>query len=493
MQGYTCTFGNEIYPQILRKEHLMNTSKEELERERRCLAKRFPGALKGVKLRTDFDILIDKEERRIFVLDKRGVDMSPNTGLPRKLARLQIIEIDIPELVAPSQNFTYLAAGFGHIKCTAPDVIAEPTHAFNGDRNPTMLIAVPQREMGAVPQRYIGPDTISPWYKGAHTIAQRFPPEICYFDPRVRHIRDDDYVNGTDGEWEVPSVNESAYKQAHAAALACNPDVSWNFFLDLDGSVSFERCQEKRAKWRGNPWGVRKADDMFRMLDMNGPCIKPDVHYPADETFRKHTQLVDGDCRNCTTIPPSPLAVRWLPRAMHRQYQIFLNVSVAAAGGDAIAKAALTQINASILMERMSVYQTTLFNGGRLRLRYAFRDANVTCKNCGSSWSRTPFDLSRELNESLVETTYEWARRRQLFVTAQEGLTDEIQVLAETLGCDVNCLDPDNDNCTALHVAAYENHVGTVEALLKMNATVDSPDARNWTALHWCVTRPLPL
>jgi hypothetical protein len=488
--GYTYTW-DETYPQLLRQRRL-NTSREVLERERRCLAQKLPGALSGVKPRTDFDILIDKEERRIFVLDERGVDMSPNTGLPRRLPHLRIIEMNVPGNVRPGQNFTYLIAGYGHIRCTCPEVVpgsvAETTLGFGVDRSPTMLIAVPEREMGAVPHYYRGPETLSPWYKGAHTIAQKFPPEICYFDPRVRHIRDGDFVNGTDGEWEVPSVNATAYRQAYSAALACNPNIAWDFFLELNGSVSFEKSRDKNAKWRGNAWGTRKAEDMFRLLDINGPCMKPDVHFPADETFRKYTQLVDGDCRNCSTVPPSPLAMTWLPKIMHKQYKFFLNISAAAAEGDAVANATLAYINTTKLMEKMSIYQQARFNGGRLRLRYAFRDTNVTCKQCGSSWSRTPFELSPELNETLVQTTFEWARRRQLFVAAQEGMADQITLLGETLGCNVDDIDEENDNCTALHVAAEGDHVEAVQALLKMNATIDVPDARNWTALHWYVS-----
>jgi hypothetical protein len=104
-----------------------------------------------------------------------------------------------------------------------------------------------------------------------------------------------------------------------------------------------------------------------RHVEYRGMVIKPGVHYalPAGSLLYNYSTLVDGDCPRCSTSPPSPLALRWLPRAMHGQYQAFLNVTAAAASGDAICAAALPGFDTSVLMSRMSVYQKARYNGGR--------------------------------------------------------------------------------------------------------------------------------
>jgi len=51
------------------------------------------------------------------------------------------------------------------------------------------------------------------------------------------------------------------------------------------------------------------------------------------------------------------------------------------------------EFNITMLMERIpgSIEQETKFNEGRLRIRYPFHAAIVTCNYCNNSWTRTPW------------------------------------------------------------------------------------------------------
>ena len=51
------------------------------------------------------------------------------------------------------------------------------------------------------------------------------------------------------------------------------------------------------------------------------------------------------------------------------------------------------EFNVTMLMERIpgSLRQENKFNEGRLRIRYPFHAAIVTCNYCNKSWTRTPW------------------------------------------------------------------------------------------------------
>lgn len=93
----------------------------------------------------DLNVVIDRMTRRIKILDRRGIEVSWNSGFPRKLPKLEIMEVilglrspfitnfrdsvDVPQVpvpleVEPGESYTYSVPGRGNVrvKVRAPSV-----------------------------------------------------------------------------------------------------------------------------------------------------------------------------------------------------------------------------------------------------------------------------------------------------------------------------------------------------------------------------------
>ena len=203
----------------------------------------------------------------------------------------------------------------------------------------------------------------------------------------------------------------------------------------------------------------------------------------------QYGRWVAGDCIKCSTLPPSPLALLWLPRCLRKSYRTYLNMSAAAQGGSVEAQRLLaddSHFNVSMLVERIggSVQQQKRFNGGRLRLRYPLHAAQVSCDSCESSWTRRPWLLDRALNETLEPSTLEWFSQRKLWAHCQEGDVDEIVLALDTLPTSLEERDEDFYGGTALHHAAWHGRADAVQCILDRGCPVSVRDDYNWTALH---------
>ncbi len=201
----------------------------------------------------------------------------------------------------------------------------------------------------------------------------------------------------------------------------------------------------------------------------------------------RYGRWVSGDCISCSTLPPSPLALLWLPRRMRSEYRQYLNVSQAAARGDHEARRLLLEeYNVSMLVERISwsVKQERDFNGGRLRLRYPLHAREVNCRSCNQSWTRVPWTLNARLNESMLPTTMEWFSNRKLWAHCQLGDVDEVELTLDTLPTSVLARDEDFFGGVALHHAAWCGHAAALKCLLDRGTPVSVRDHHNWTALH---------
>jgi hypothetical protein len=104
----------------------------------------------GVQPLTDATVEIDHAARTIHVLDCSGVPVCFNTGRPRQRHALPIVEVEIPDHVAPNETFTLAVAGYGNVVVRAPARLPEPEDGFAAPRRPTMAIHVPPRQMAAL-------------------------------------------------------------------------------------------------------------------------------------------------------------------------------------------------------------------------------------------------------------------------------------------------------------------------------------------------------
>jgi len=203
----------------------------------------------------------------------------------------------------------------------------------------------------------------------------------------------------------------------------------------------------------------------------------------------KYGRWVAGDCRTCSTLPPSPLALLWLPKCLRKDYRAYLNLSAAAQAGNVEAQRLLAndeEFNVTMLVERIdgSVRQRKCFNGGRLRMRYPLHASEVRCAFCKTSWTRTPWLLDAALNETLEPSTFEWYSNRKLWAHCQEGDVEEILLTLDTLPASMEARDDDFYGGLALHHAAWHGHAPAVKCLLERGCPVSVRDDYNWTALH---------
>ena len=213
-----------------------------------------------------------------------------------------------------------------------------------------------------------------------------------------------------------------------------------------------------------------------------------EVHEAVGLKLRaRYGRWVSGDCISCSTLPPSPLALQWLPRQLRSEYRQYLNVSRAANDGDHEARRLLRDgYNVSVLVERISgsLKQERDLNGGRLRLRYPLHARQVVCSFCNASWARTPWVLNARLNESMIPSTIEWYSNRKLWGHCQEGNTAEVQLTLDTLPTSVLARDEDLFGGVALHHAAWHGQAEVLKTLLARGTPVSVRDDYNWTALH---------
>jgi hypothetical protein len=103
----------------------------------------------------DVSIHIDRVRREIRVLDMLGRPVNPNTGRPRELPALPVLEIEVPDSVAPGQEFIYSIAGHGDVRLRAPRAKRGLEPALGTLRRHTMLTLAPPPAIGAVHSRYL--------------------------------------------------------------------------------------------------------------------------------------------------------------------------------------------------------------------------------------------------------------------------------------------------------------------------------------------------
>jgi hypothetical protein len=103
----------------------------------------------------DVSIHIDRVRREICVLDMLGRPVNPNTGRPRELPALPVLEIEVPDSVAPGQEFIYSIAGHGDVRLRAPRAKRGLEPALGTLRRHTMLTLAPPPAVGAVHSRYL--------------------------------------------------------------------------------------------------------------------------------------------------------------------------------------------------------------------------------------------------------------------------------------------------------------------------------------------------
>jgi hypothetical protein len=111
---------------------------------------------------SDVSIHVDHARREICVLDMLGRPVNPRTGRPRELPALPVLEIEVPDGVAPGQEFTYSIPGHGDVRLRAPRAKRGLEPALGTLRRHTMLTLAPPPAVGAVHSRYLrGIDTVA--------------------------------------------------------------------------------------------------------------------------------------------------------------------------------------------------------------------------------------------------------------------------------------------------------------------------------------------
>ena len=106
-------------------------------------------------LPTDVTIHIDKARREVRVLDKFGVPVNPRTGLPHCRPAMPVLEVEVPDAVAPGQLFTYCIPGHGDVQIRAPLVKRGLEAGLAAVRRHTMLTLAPPPSIGAVNCKYL--------------------------------------------------------------------------------------------------------------------------------------------------------------------------------------------------------------------------------------------------------------------------------------------------------------------------------------------------
>ncbi|KAJ1562786.1 Palmitoyltransferase Hip14 [Nowakowskiella sp. JEL0078] len=100
---------------------------------------------------------------------------------------------------------------------------------------------------------------------------------------------------------------------------------------------------------------------------------------------------------------------------------------------------------------------------------------------------RNKFDPTRRNFNSVQEPTdlFDDEETLDIFNASQRGFADRVSKFLEN-GVDVNSCD--KESCTALHWAAWNNHLTIVKTLIEHGATVDVFGGELWsTPLHWAV------
>eukprot|EP00960_Hanusia_phi_P027183 746677-Hanusia_phi.AAC.3 len=276
----------------------------------------------------------------------------------------------------------------------------------------------------------------------------------------------------------------------------------------------------RRARYLGNPYGGKICTKFFRNRLFESRYNLPDVHFKIEEDREyeewikrrkamfegdwqfsdrrvrdsaltrlrsKYNQWVSGDCKYCSTLPPSPLATNWMSKETRRFYSRILNMTELAARGSTTYQKELKKYNLSKMSDRncMSLANERRFNHGRLRLYYPLHATQVACDVCNHTWKRVPWQINSHLNETREDSTYEWVLKRILWNAASAGTEEDLEEFLSDYKVDINSKDPVAHMCTALHHAAQEDQDENIPVLLKHGADLLARDHGNWTALHY--------
>jgi len=82
---------------------------------------------------------------------------------------------------------------------------------------------------------------------------------------------------------------------------------------------------------------------------------------------------------------------------------------------------------------------------------------------------------------------------KRLWAAAETGDDEDIEFLVQFLEADVNTVDLNIYNYTALFLAAMNGHTQTVELLIRLGANINATDMHGSTALHYAADRGWPL
>mmetsp|Transcript_31197 Transcript_31197/g.100091 ORF Transcript_31197/g.100091 Transcript_31197/m.100091 type:complete len:447 (+) Transcript_31197:1073-2413(+) len=276
----------------------------------------------------------------------------------------------------------------------------------------------------------------------------------------------------------------------------------------------------RHGRYFGNPYGGKICTKFFRERLFNGRYNLPDVHFKIDEDQEynkwikllkestvgywsfsdrrvpdsqltrlrlKYNQWVSGDCRYCSTLPPSHLAKHWMSKETRRFYSKILNMTQLAARGSKSHQRELKKYNLSKFFDRnhISLANERRFNNGRLRLHYLLHATDVLCDVCNRTWKRQPWQINSFLNESREDSTYDWVLKRTFWNVAAFGDEEDLDEFLTVYKVDINARDPEVQMCTALHHAANQDKDDNIAVLVRHGADVLARDHGNWTALHY--------
>mmetsp|Transcript_31197 Transcript_31197/g.100092 ORF Transcript_31197/g.100092 Transcript_31197/m.100092 type:complete len:376 (+) Transcript_31197:105-1232(+) len=197
-----------------------------------------------LELPKDVRVVINKQDKKIEVLDHHSVHVRHTTGNPRPRYPLKVIEVPIPFDVRPGENFTFVVAGHGALLLTAPSQINCPIPCIGSSnkRPHHMLAFAPTSSPFPSPipgePRTDDPGSCLTSFRGDEDgIARRlcdgsvlYPGETLYAFPGSVFFSPEE-SNSSFGAWLLPPVNEEECCRVYEEALTRDRQVTSKFQL----------------------------------------------------------------------------------------------------------------------------------------------------------------------------------------------------------------------------------------------------------------------